>query len=157
MKKLLLHFSFVVLFATSAVASAQTLYPVQGPLSKQTPPPVIKGKIRRPLFSAGPAFDLLTSWTISNGEVLNGKVEKAKANAPDIVIPTMETTFPQSNLAGVWDAVYGDGYFVAHILGNTFYQGVFKSDQGTFLQVESMDGEHGVAADNRGNIYKFVY
>jgi len=54
------------------------------------------------VFSAGPLFLLLKSWTVANGEVLYP---------------------PQPNLAFAWDAVYGQGFFVAKILGKKFGQG----------------------------------
>jgi hypothetical protein len=66
-------------------------------------------------------------------------------------------SLPQPNLAFAWDAVYGEGFFVAHILGNKFGQGVFTGNQGTVLQVESLDGRNGVAVDNKGNTYKMVW
>jgi hypothetical protein len=53
--------------------------------------------------------------------------------------------------------VYGQGFFVAKILGKKFGQGVFIGNQGTLLQVETLDGRNGVAVDNKGNIYKMVW
>jgi hypothetical protein len=34
---------------------------------------------------------------------------------------------------------------------------VFTGDQGTVLQVEILDGQHGAAVDNKGNIFKVVW
>jgi hypothetical protein len=139
----------------SYYAFGQKLYPVQGPLAVQTPQPVFSGKIRRPMFS-GPPFLLLKSWTVANGEVLEGKPKKVKANS--VNVPTAGASDPpQPNLAFAWDTVYGQGFFVAHILGKTFGQGVFTGSQGTILQVESLDGQQGVAVDNRGNTYKMIW
>jgi hypothetical protein len=137
-------------------AVGQKLYPVEGPLASQTPQPVFTAKIRRPIFAKGPQFLLLKSWTLANGEVLTGKPKTMKATsvktpAPDASAP------PQPNLAFAWDAVYGQGFFVARILGKDFGQGIFTGEQGTVLQVESFDGRNGVAADNKGNIYKMVW
>jgi hypothetical protein len=73
---------------------------------------------------------------------------------------------PQPNLAFAWDAVYGRGYFAAHVLGGKIWQGIFTGNQGTVLQVEILDGQHGAAVldgqhgaavDNKGNIYKVVW
>ena len=44
-----------------------------------------------------------------------------------------------------------------HILGKDMGQGVFTGKHGTVLQVESLDGQKGVAMDNQGNIYKMVW
>ncbi|MGB6803488.1 MAG: hypothetical protein WBE31_14575, partial [Candidatus Sulfotelmatobacter sp.] len=71
--------------------------------------------------------------------------------------PAGQISLPQPNLAFAWDAVYGEGFFVAHILGNEFGQGVFTGNQGTVLQVETLDGRNGVAVDNKGNTYKMVW
>lgn len=145
-------------FAGGSPAFAQKLYPVKGPLAQQTPQPVFSGHIRRPLVSAGPLFLLLKSWTVANGEVLEGKPKKMNATSANTETPAPgAVSLPEPNLAWAWDAVYGDGYFVAHILGNEFAQGVFRDSQGTVLQVESYDGRNGVAADNKGNVYKMVW
>ena len=148
--------SFIVVGASPTFA--QKLYPVKDPLAQQTPQPVFSGHIRRPMFSAGPVFLLLKSWTVANGEVLDGKPKKLKATSANAVAPApAAVNLPESNLAWAWDAVYGDGYFVAHILGKEFLQGTFRGSQGTALQVESLNGRNGVAVDNKGNVYKMVW
>ncbi|HKF52016.1 MAG TPA: hypothetical protein VKB26_06865 [Candidatus Acidoferrales bacterium] len=144
--------------AESRPAFAQKLYPVKGPLAQQTPQPVFSGHIRRPVFSSAPLFLLLKSWTVANGEVLEGKPKKMKATSANTQAPSPGSIdLPEPNLAWAWDAVYGDGYFVARILGKEFGQGVFRGSKGTVLQVESDDGRNGVAVDNKGNVYKMVW
>jgi len=145
------------LSAGSSDAFGQKLYPVQGPLAAQTPPPVFSGQIRRPMFSAGPVFLLLKSWTVANGEVLQGKPKTLQASSANTAPETGAISLPQPNLAFAWDAVYGEGFFVAHILGKKFGQGVFTGSKGTVLQIESIDGRNGVAVDNQGNMYKMVW
>lgn len=147
----------VCIIAGSGNAFAQKLYPVQGPLAAQTPQQVFSGQIRRPMFGPAPVFLLLKSWTIANGEVLQGKPKTVQASSVNPPPATGTISFPQSNLAFAWDAVYGDGFFVAYILGKKFGQGVFTGSQGTVLQVESLDGRNGVAVDNKGNTYKMVW
>jgi hypothetical protein len=142
----------------STAAFGQKLYPIQGPLASQTPPPVFSGKIRRPMFSAGGLPVLLKSWTVANGEVLNGKCSEVKATSLNTKTPGAPDSYPpQPNLAFAWDAVYGKGYFAAHVLGNKMWQGTFTGDKGTVLQVEILDREHGAAVDNKGNVYKEVW
>jgi hypothetical protein len=75
---------------------------------------------------------------------------------------TPASYLPQPNLAFAWDAVYGQGYFLAKILGTRIRQVVVTGDQGTVLQVECQFAlEHsafsGVAVDSRGNIYKVAW
>ena len=144
------------MMSQSTLAFGQKLYPVQGPLASQTPQPVFLGQIRHPIFTLGPAFLLLKSWTLSNGEVVAGKPKTVKATSVNKSVTSADAP-PQPNLAFAWDAIYGDGFFVSKILGNKIGQGIFKGSQGTILQVETLDGEKGVAADNKGNIYKMVW
>jgi hypothetical protein len=72
-----------------------------------------------------------------------------------------------NDMASVWDAVYGQGFYVAHIIGNKeFARAVATGNQGTVLNVEmyranakdkdSTPDIRGVAKDNKGNIYKVV-
>jgi hypothetical protein len=148
---------YVCIVAGSSYAFGQKLYPVQGPLAEQTPQPVFSGKIRRPMFGSAALFLLLKSWTVANGEVLQGKPKTLQASSVNAAPAGTTISLPQTNLAFAWDAVYGEGYFVAHILGKKFGQGVFTGSQGTVLQAESIDGRNGVAVDNKGNTYKLVW
>jgi hypothetical protein len=147
---------FFCLIATSADAVGQKLYPVQGPLAEQKPQPVFTGQVRHPIVSVGSMFMLLKSWKVADGEVLQGKPKTVKATSIDTP-PAGASDPPQPNLAYAWDAVYGQGFYVKHILGNKIGQGVFTGGQGTVLQVESLDGRTGVALDNKRNIYKMVW
>jgi hypothetical protein len=94
---------------------------------------------------------------VANGEVLQGKPKTVQASSVNPPLATGTISLPQPNLAFAWDAVYGEGFFVAHILGKKFGQGVFTGSQGTVLQVECLDGRNGVAVDNKGNTYKMVW
>ncbi len=146
---------FIGVITADNSAFGQKLYPVQGPLSEQSPQQVFKGQLRRPMFSIGPAYLLLKSWTVANGEVLQGKAKTVKATSVNIP-PNGAATPPQPNLAFAWDAVYGPGFYVARILGKDIGQGVFTGGNGTVLQVESLYRQ-GVAVDNKGNVYKLVW
>jgi hypothetical protein len=149
--------SCVCIISGSDYAFGQKLYPIQGPLALQTTPPVFSGQIRRPMFG-GALPTLLKSWTVANGEVLPGKCVAVKATSVNAKTPgTPDSYPPQSNLAFAWDAVYGQGYFAAHVLGGKIWQGIFTGNQGTVLQVEILDGQHGAAIDNKGNVYKVVW
>jgi hypothetical protein len=148
----------VCVISGSVIASAQKLYPVRGPLAAKTPPVVIAGHIRRPMFSLGSVFFLLKSWSFPGGETLDGKCVQVKASSLNSAkLGTPSSYPPQPDLASAWDAVFGQGYFVAHVMGNTIGQGIFKGNQGTVLQVESLNGQQGVAVDNKGNIFKLVW
>ncbi len=148
----------ICMMSDSAPALGQKLYPVQGPLAAQRPEPVFTGHIKRPPFAAGPPFLLLKSWTLADGEVLKKTIATVKASSLNTPEPgTAASDPPQPNLAFAWDAIYGQGYFAAQILGRNLLQGVFAGSQGTTLQVESLNGKFGVAVDNKGNLYKMVW
>jgi len=155
---LVLAFLSAGMFLGSAPTFGQKLYPVQGPLASQPAPPVFSGQVNRPMFSVGGAPKQLKSWTVANGEVLKGKFTTVMASAMNSKTPGAPDSYPpQPNVAFAWDAVYGQGYFAAHVLGKKMWQGVFTGDQGTVLQVEMLDELHGAAVDNKGNIYKEVW
>jgi hypothetical protein len=170
MKKLALVLLTVFIVLGSVSSFAQKLYPVQGPLSKQTPAPVFAAKLKRPLFSFGSHASSSGSitWILANGERVQGTlVTKAViASSPNAQGDTPAYP-PQPNLAYVWDAVFGQGYYVANILGKKICQKILTGDQGTVLQAETYNPNfvsllgnnttRGVAADNKGNIFKLVY
>jgi|ERR1700723_2398603 len=154
--KLVLAILTVDIMLASTAAFGQKLYPVQGPLASQTPPPVFTAKVKRPVF--GGVSKTKLSWTFADGELLNGKFANVKATSMNMKTPGGPDSYPpQPNLAFAWDAVYGQGYFAAHILGKKILQGVFTGDKGTVLQVELLDDLHGAAVDNKGNVYKEVW
>jgi len=67
-------------------------------------------------------------------------------------------------MSAAWDAVYGPGYYTAHVLGKRLYaEAAITGEQGIVYHVEFYrdDDPHvirilGVAKDSAGNIYKMV-
>jgi hypothetical protein len=114
------------------------LYPVQGPISKQNPVPIYAGKVT----------PLNISFTSPNGEACDSGVSNVSPGRP------------ASDLAGAWDAIYGPGYYVAHVLGATagHFMATFTCSGGTVFEWEaSAIGEtayQGAAKDSVGNVYK---
>ena len=118
------------------------LYPVQGPLATQTPLPIFNIEIDRAAA--------LMSATLQNGEVCNGNWASLPKDDPSA-----------NRMSAQWDAVYGQGFFVAHILGSGFLgRGLVTGPQGTTLNVETFtptpEDFKGVAQDNKGNLYKMT-
>jgi hypothetical protein len=123
------------------------LYPVQGALAAQTPTPIYSVSLSGGLSSG------TVSASLTNGDV---------TGAWHRVSPTDTSA---GNLAAQWDAVYGQGYFLANVLGNAnFCRAALIGAQGLHLDVEFViipvgqvaDGK-GVAADNQGNLYKLTF
>jgi hypothetical protein len=146
------------LTAGANTAPAQKLYPVSGPQATVTPAPVFPGHLVFRIVSVGSSYKLLQSFTLASQEIVKGKFNSINAaSAVQKSAGSPDSFPPQPNLAFAWDSVKGQGYYMAHVLGNTIEQGIFTGDKGTVLQVESLDGRNGVAVDNRGNVYKFVW
>jgi hypothetical protein len=133
-------------------------YPVQGPLSAQTPLPVLVAKLTGAISSGN------ISVVLSDGEVCKGHW----AEVPRAKVPKGANTAsaPEANgMSSVWDTVYGSGFYVSQVLGSTNARAVASGDRGTILNVElhaTPEGEKtlivkGIAKDNKGNIYKVVY
>src|ERR1035441_5547048 len=89
------------------------LYPVNGPLSARTPPPIyaarISGAIRSGSFSA----------TLENGEVCKGSwtsiSNSPKQNNGHVSVD--DSSAPE--LVSAWDTVYGQGFYRANVLGRS--------------------------------------
>lgn len=160
----------VIGVATSTIACLLTLtgchayaklYPVQGPLAQQSPPPVFAAKV-----TGGMKVDNFYA-TIANGEKVacNFTGNSGKQRISD---PQPPASPPPFNMAPAWDAVYGDKFYEAHVLGarTPYYWCAATGDKGTTLhvaiqvglnaEVPTAQNVRGVVEDDRGNIYKFA-
>ncbi len=134
------------------------LYPVRGPLSTESPLPVLNAKM-----SAGTHSGNITA-TLAGGEKGTGRWQWAKPESPSAEKSDGATS---ESMASVWDAVYGQTFYVAHVLGKLMARAEVNGDGGTHLQMEMYRpvGEggdvpvnfRGVARDNKGNIYKVMF
>jgi hypothetical protein len=147
-----------LLIAISLLAPACSmrarLYPVQGPLSAQSPLPVIHA-----VFSG----------FVNTGKVsmvsLDGKTRTGQWNR----VQEDPHSAQVSSMSADWDAVYGQGYFVSHVLGRWLYaRAVIAGDNGEtfhleFIKLDSGRNDAidphilGVARDTKGNLYKVVF
>ena len=154
-------FTSLSLMGAATAEFAQRLYPVQGPAATQAVPPVFSAKLQNYLGKGGKITlvqaggeSFQGTWSIVTATFANSKAGGTPASYP-----------PQINLAFAWDAVYGQGYYVATILGSeNVGQAMATGDKGTVLQIEfhreqlgvPEDNHFGVAIDNKGNVYKVV-
>ena len=163
---------FAALIAVSALTGCTSyghLYPVQGPRAASTPPPIYTAKISlvanlgKPVTVGAHSSDRTGKIHVVVGsEQFDGRWQlvygqTATANAQDATA-----------LPAAWDAIYGQGFYVAHVLGTPrFVHTTLTGTQGTILQVawyeQGYDTEHsatlvskGVAQDSHGNVYKLV-
>src|SRR5207253_5622159 len=129
-----------VLLSVSVLAGCRMtgrLYPVQGPLSAQSPTPVLLAKLTG-AFNSGNMTIVL-----ADGEVCKGHwatvplhpVAKAGATA---------STAPDSNMSSVWDTIYGSGFYVSHVLCQRLYVlVVFPGNRGKVRMVDMYRSEGG--------------
>jgi len=142
-------------------SAAARLYPVQGPLSLEAPPPIFAARAAVGIHSGS------FSATLANGETCKGQWTRVSTN------PTKAGKTPpptaQQNLASAWDTVYGEGYYRANVLGAAIHiQGTIPCSSGTILHVEAYQvpylatnqtaiNVYGVATDNKNNVYKLAF
>lgn len=153
----------LVLLGILFVSGCQSgrLYPIQGPLVSNTPVPVFAAKVIGGIGSASISF------VLSDGEKCKGPLKMAQT--PPIASGSATNQEPAATgLATEWDVIYGQGYYVSHVLGSkAFARAEASGDRGTILEVEMYQSEgalfsgtkesvKGVAKDNKGNIYKLV-
>jgi len=144
----LLSILLASLLCGCAVMVPGHLYPVQGPLTRQSPPPVFKITMSGVLRSG-----TLTA-TLADGEVCTGDWTAVRQDDPSA-----------GEMAAQWDAIYGQGFFVANVLGTAvFARAVLTGSHGTRLRVQLYDptpgqvtNVRGIAADDKGNLYKLTF
>lgn len=137
-------------------------YPVKGPLAAQAPMPVFTAR----MTGIGKSGDI--SLVLVDGEKGQGHWSMvAPVQSPNGA--TMSNTSATSNMASLWDTIYGPGFYVSHVLGSRLYaEAVVTGDRGTVVNVEFYSEEHerpqegsstvrGVAKDNKDNLYKVVF
>src|ERR1700722_9232020 len=143
MKRLLLSLLTTALLGGCVVLPGH-LYPVAGPLSTQTPLPIFDITLSQPGSQAIVA-------TLQNGEVCQGVRIQILQNDPSA-----------TQMSAQWDLVYGQGFFVANVLGSkSLYRADLTGKSGTRLRGEfdlhttpQTSSAKGIAQDNHGNVYK---
>ncbi len=126
------------------------LYPVKGPLVATTPPPVLNAKL-----TAHPPRSLSVMLALADGEKVTGSLYVTLPTPKEPLPPTVPLAMTTD-----WDAVYGHGTYVAHVLGQgQDARGKLIGEHGTTVNMEihyTPGGPPliGVAEDNKGNIYK---
>jgi hypothetical protein len=149
--KLALILLGVCMISGCIAASAQQLYPVRGPQASPAPPPIftakltgsVEGKISL-ILANGEAFE--GRWSTMRAPVVSANTPQGAANDP-----------PQPSLSYGWDTIYGSGYYLANVVGESVAHSVLTGSQGTILQLDFNNGHFGVAVDSKGNIYKVVW
>jgi hypothetical protein len=125
------------------------LYPVQGPLSKVSTPPIYTATLNGGVLPSGSITVHLAAGITCPGDW--------KAISRD------DPTARQMSVE--WDEVYGSGYFVANVLGKrTFARAVLTCTDAEKLNLEFLVVEPGkasstigVVSDGMGNVFKLSF
>jgi hypothetical protein len=125
------------------------LYPVQGPLSKETTPPIYTATLNGGVLPSG-------SITVHTSDGITCPGDWKAVSRDD---PTAR------QMSAEWDKVYGSGYFVANVLGQrTFARSVLTCTNAEKLNLEFLVVEPGmpsstigVVSDGTGNIFKLSF
>jgi lysozyme family protein len=153
-----------VLLCASLLAGCSAtarLYPVQGPLSQQNPAPVFVVRMGDGVHSGN------INVVLDNGEAYKGRwTQVPRPNRPANVVISASPSYV--SMASEWDMVYGQGFYVAHVLGARLYaRAEITGNRGTVLHAELYKPDKieqqdiasikGVAKDDKGNIYKIAF
>ena len=145
----LLIVSTATLLCGCLVMVPGNLYPIQGPAAAaQNPPPIYSVTI------SGFANSGTMTATLQNNETCSGTWSQVS-----------QRDNSASQMSAQWDQVYGQGFFVANVLGNPiFARAVLTCKLGTTLNIEFFErdagafaGAKGVGQDSKGNLYKVTF
>lgn len=148
--KIILPFAAImVMLDGCAVMVPGHLYPVQGPLSKESLPPIYTASLNGSFLPSG-------TLTVHMGPGVSCPGDWKAVSRDDQTAQTM---------AAEWDQVYGSGFFIADVLGRrTFARSMLSCSNGTKLKLEFLvtrPGEPtstiGVVTDGAGNLFKLAF
>ncbi len=125
------------------------LYPVQGPLSKESVPPIYTVTMNGSFLPSGSLTIHMTQ-----GIVCSGAWKAVSQQDPSA-----------KQMSAEWDEVYGSGYFVANVLGKrTFARSTPTCSDSGKLSLEFLvvqpgipSSTIGVVSDDMGNVFKLTF
>lgn len=137
------------LTTSGCLTQTVTMYPVQGPLSKQVPLPVITASADGITGNTGNI-----SLRLPDGESCNGRWSSVAPQYAGSASGSLMTLY--GNTAGF--SVTSSGIVPGRNRGEAFV----ACDRGTSIQIEFYTGSgtangYGVAKDSRQNIYKLIF
>lgn len=140
----------------AACSTTATLYPVDGPLSKQQPLPVLTAAVDGIMGNTGGI-----SLALPDGENCTGKWSSIAPMSVGFSTATASGS-ATNGMASVWATVYGSGFSVRNLPGVNKGEAMLVGDRGTVIQVEFYTGSgtangSGVAKDNKGNVFKVLF
>ena len=140
--------TLALLLAGCATSVPVKMYPVQGPLAKQAPPPVVVATAGQVNTNSGPI-----TFTLPNGSPCEGTWSSV---APKFATANCGTLFSAYGAATGFGSSVGilpganKGQLYAVCSDNTRVDGEFVTGSGTA-------NGYGIAKDTRGNVYKLLF
>ena len=142
--------------AITACSTTATLYPVDGPLSKQQPLPVLTADVDGIMGNTGGI-----SLSLPGGENCAGKWSSIAPMSVGFSTAAASGSATKG-MSSVWTMLYGSGFSVRNLPGVNRGEAMLVGDRGTVIQVEFYTGSGtangaGVAKDNKGNVYRVLF
>jgi len=142
-------------FSNRTLLTTATFYPIEGPLSKEQPLPVLLATAYGIMGNTGNI-----SLTLPDGEFCKGKWSSIAPMSVGISTASASGT-TISGMFSVWSTVYGSGFSMSNLPGVNKGEAMLVGNKGTVIQVEFYTGSGtangtGVAKDNKGNIFKVL-
>ena len=137
----------VVASLAGCMTATGHLYPVQGPLAAQTPPPIQTLALTGAPALGGQITQGDIKATLLDGQACQGHWTMVNQNDPSA-----------NAMSAQWDSLYGGGFFTANVLGNqSFARSTVACSRGRSLQLEWIAISKGIATDNNGNLFKLTF
>lgn len=155
-------FLFLLACAMAGCTHTVRFYPLEGPMSAQSPSPVLVAKFTG-AFNSGNV-----SLVLRDGEICNGRWDVIRLPQPGKG-GTATAAPVNEGMPSVWNFVYGQGFYTAQVLGARLHaQAMLTGNHGTTLNVgmyralrdsaQAAVGEFkGIAKDSKDNVYKLVF
>ena len=146
MNRLIIGYAFCV--ALGGCSTTANLYPIQGPLSKTVPLPVVTAHVDGITSNTGGL-----GMTLPDGEICKGRWSSA---APQFA------TSVSGSLWGRYGSVAFSGSAIGPVPGVNRGEAFLTCVRGTTIQAEFFTGSgtangYGIAEDSRGNVYKMIF
>jgi hypothetical protein len=143
--RLLLAWIAISIAIGGCAAGGIHLYPVDASTDGQPPKPILSGTI----IYVGPTATI--SFHLPNGEKFSGPCAFGSAAGVN------------DDLKAAWDSVYGQGDYVAHVVGSpTHCTAKLTGSRQTIFRLQAYNETadtplKGIAEDSDGNIYKLAF
>lgn len=148
--------ALALMFLVAGCSTTATFYPVDGPMSKIQPLPILTATANGIEGNSG-----TISLSMPDGEICKGRWSSIAPMSVGYSAGSA-TGSATSGMGSIWTTVYGSGFTIRNHPGVNKGEAVLVGDRGTVIQAEFYTGSGtangaGVAKDNKGNIYKVLF